>query len=840
MNRNLLIAILLLFTFHSSLLTPCEARSWPEPKPEARPYTRWWWLGSAVDEAGLRYNLSEYRKAGIGGVEITPIYGVNGNEGNEIPYLSSRWMKMLAYTETLGSELGMEISMATGTGWPFGGPEVPLDEAACKLNADFTVGRTRQKVKRAAPGGEGYVIDHFDKNSVRHYLDRFDKAFSENATPYPHTFFNDSYEVYNADWTPSFLSEFKARRGYDLEQHKDAFLDEKASDHRLLISDYRETIGELLLENFTTQWTDWAHSHGAVTRNQAHGSPANLIDIYAAVDIPECEGFGLSDFRIKGLRTDAGFTKKNDSDLSMLKYASSAAHISGKEFTSAETFTWLTEHFRTSLSQCKPDFDLMMVAGVNHIFFHGSCYSPENDLWPGWRFYASVDMTPANNWWSAMPAFSKYIERVQSMMQYGHPDNDILVYLPYYDMISEQPGRLLQFDIHSMGRKAPRFIESINSIIGEGYDCDYISDKYLNRCEVKDGKCMIGGATYSAIVIPDVRYMPTETLNHLLQLARRGARIVVRGDMPVSPPGFGRKGEQKKFTSLVKKLQKCTVGDFGCESEPMRLFGLSAIRRSNDEGYHYFISNLQEKDVDEWIALGRHADEAMFFNPMNGEITRAALRNTDGKSSVRLQLASGESIILVICSNGKKGESGGFPSHYYYGEAKSVISNLQFALSFDKVNGSLPSGVTAGKWQLSNGNMDWTRLGSAELTEIMATGRYRTTFDIPTRSKERIVLDLGDVRETAKVTVNGREAATLFAVPYRIDITPYVHEGSNTLDVEVCNLPANRIAKLDRDGIVWRKFNEINVVDLNYKNTTYASWSPVPSGLCSSVRIFMY
>ena len=115
----------------------------------------------------------------------------------------------------------------------------------------------------------------------------------------------------------------------------------------------------------------WARKNGSITRNQAHGSPANLIDVYAAVDIPECEGFGLSQFHIKGLRQDS-LTKKNDSDLSMLKYASSAAHIAGKPYTSTETFTWLTEHFRTSLSQCKPDMDLMFVSGINHMFFHGT------------------------------------------------------------------------------------------------------------------------------------------------------------------------------------------------------------------------------------------------------------------------------------------------------------------------------------------------------------------------------------------------------------------------------------------------------------------------------------
>ena len=155
---------------------------WPNAAKEAKPYTRWWWMGSAVDEEGLRYNLSEFSKAGIGGVEITPIYGVQGNDENEILYLSPKWMEMLGRTEQLGKEFGIEVDMATGTGWPFGGPNVPLDEAACRLEKSSTdgpvVGRTRQKVKRAAPGGEGFVIDHFDKTAVRHYLETFDRAFA--------------------------------------------------------------------------------------------------------------------------------------------------------------------------------------------------------------------------------------------------------------------------------------------------------------------------------------------------------------------------------------------------------------------------------------------------------------------------------------------------------------------------------------------------------------------------------------------------------------------------------------------------------------------------------------
>ena len=475
---------ILLFLLCSAM--GAAAQNWPEVRPEARPGSRWWWLGSAVDKDNLNYNLKEYGKAGLGSLEVTPIYGVKGNESHNIRFLSPEWMEMFRYTQEVGKMNGIDIDMNTGTGWPFGGPEVSLSQAAAKaifecyevkggepvkleinirdpkeqkqrdvayldcLMAYGTdgkvvnltkkvkdgylqwdapagdwklvvlfVGRTFQKVKRAAPGGEGYVMDHFSPVAVKSYFEKFDKAFKKNKVNFPRTFFNDSYEVYGADWMPAFLKEFAARRGYRLENHFPEFISQERTElTRRLVSDYRETLGELLVENFTTAWTKWAHGHGSTTRNQAHGSPANLIDTYASVDIPECEGFGLTDFHIRGLRRDS-LTRPNFSDISMLKYASSAAHIAGKPYTSSETFTWLTEHFRTSLSQCKPDMDLMFVSGVNHAFFHGTPYSPKEAAWPGWLFYATINMSPTNTIWRDAPAFFEYITRCQSFFAIG-------------------------------------------------------------------------------------------------------------------------------------------------------------------------------------------------------------------------------------------------------------------------------------------------------------------------------------------------------------------------------------------------------------------------------------
>ena len=779
---------------------------------EAKPYTRWWWLGSAVDSVGLDNQLTEFAKVGIGGVEITPIYGVKGNEANDIPYLSPRWMRMLEYVETRGEELGIEANMATGTGWPFGGPLVTKEDAAKKMAFDgqqhLTVGLTGQKVKRAAPGGEGLVIDHFDREAVAHYLARFDTAFAHQRVLFPHTMFNDSYEVYGADWTPRLYAEFQKRRGYDLEPYisimckKDSL---RTDADRRMVSDYRETLGELLLENFTMQWTEWAHSHGSITRNQAHGSPANLLDVYAAVDIPECEGFGLSDFGIKGLRTDPGFTKKNDSDISMLKYASSAAHISGKPFTSSETFTWLTEHFRTSLSQCKPDLDLMFLSGVNHVFFHGSCYSPKDEPWPGWRFYASVDMTPYNPQWDAMPAFCRYIQRCQSFLQWGEPDNDFLVYLPFYDMLYEQPGTVALFDIHSMAQRAPKFIQTIQTIIRCGYDVDYISDRYLLTDAYR---------RYDAVIIPDVRFMPVATLNRLRAIAAEGKRVIFVGHYPESVPGYGRLStEAQQFDDALTALKQHSLlaKDYaealmlaGGRIETMRTQQhLSCIRRSNPDGHHYFISNLTPDDVDAFITLGVDLADALFYNPMTGEITHPELR----EGRVRLQLSSGESIILRTFADAAHAQA---PQHPY----RNAI--------------------------LKEKELRFKQLAHPTEPDADFHRRYTASFSVQSTDGTRLMLDLGDVRESARVVLNGQEVATLFAVPFRCDITPFVKRGKNRLEVYVTNLPANRIAQMDRDGVEWRHFKEINVVDLNYKTTRYDQWEPVPSGLNSPVRIIVY
>ena len=105
------------------------ALSWPAVTQSARPWTYWWWMGSAVDRTNLTLELERYRDAGLGGVHIIPIYGAKGFEDRFIDYLSPKWMEMLRYTVAEARRLGLGVDMTAGSGWCFGGPRVSETDA---------------------------------------------------------------------------------------------------------------------------------------------------------------------------------------------------------------------------------------------------------------------------------------------------------------------------------------------------------------------------------------------------------------------------------------------------------------------------------------------------------------------------------------------------------------------------------------------------------------------------------------------------------------------------------------------------------------------------------------
>jgi len=895
---------------------------WPVVTAESRPWTRWWWHGSAVTKEELTRHFELFAAAGLGGVEITPIYGVRGNEENDIDFLSVEWMNMLGHAVKEARRLGMDVDMATGTGWPFGGPQVTPEYAAKKIDirvtdvspgdvfkkkftsgfpaavmafsdsgravdlsagidregnlawnvpggewkiyAAFVTG-TGQKVKRAAPGGEGLVLDHYSMKALEHYLERFEKAFSDSGAPVVRAFFNDSFEVYGAEWTENFFGEFAKRRGYDLREYINAFAGDGDADTVARVrTDYNETIGEMLLENFTVAWTQWAHEMGAVTRNQAHGSPGNLLDLYAAVDIPETESFGPGGFNIPGLRTEEGMAERfGRPDPLAYKFAASAAHLSGRRLVSSESCTWLGEHFRVALSQVKPELDSLFTGGVNHVFYHGTAYSPENAKWPGWLFYAPVNFGPTNTFWDFFSELNGYVARTQAFLQSGAPGNDILLYWPVHDLwrgnaVEADGGMLDRFSVHNAGSwlRTSAFGKVAESMWNQGYSFDYTSDDLLDRLDVRGDILVVGRSEYRAVVVPPVGVMPVSTVEKLVDLAGQGATVCFVNTLPADVPGLFKLERRRERLEnalagigspgqLITELFVKETGsgrmmsgnleelleEAGAAREPAMEAGIRFLRRKHGEGYIYFFTNLGGEKFDGWLELGTKAVSAIIYDTLRENAGLAAVRRTgEGKTDVYLQLDPGESLILETFDSKEARKE---PWKYVFRAGEPFVVKGDWRIEFVKGGPKRPGNLQAEE------PLPWTEIGGEKARIFSGTARYTVEFEAPEnfRDFDDWQIDLGDVREAARVWINGRPAGAAWCLPFSLPVGSLLERGLNRLEIEVANLPANRIAYLDRKMAPWKKFKDANIVDKNYMWFNASGWEPVASGLTGVVKL---
>jgi hypothetical protein len=943
MTRTLTLAVCAILSVAGRAAPAQPAPTWPTITADARPWTRWWWLGSAVDSASLTSELTAYAHAGLGGVEITPIYGVHGAESRFRPYLSPSWMDALGQTLRESRRLGLVVDMATGNGWPFGGPWVGADDASryvahgtytvrggerlaqpvafrqvalvrgvngappidslrdpiartpnlqalaldqvrfpkplplqalvaysdagavtdltSRVGADGTLdwvappgtwtlhalfaGWHGKQVERAGPGGEGDVIDHFSPTAIAHYLAHFDSAFAGREPRGLHGFFNDSYEVDDAsgqaDWTPRLLDEFQKRRGYDLRAHLPALFGAGDADSSArVLSDYRETVSDLLLDGFTRGWREWAHRRNAVVRNQAHGSPANILDLYAASDVPETEG-------TEPLR---------------LKFATSAAHVSGKRLASAEAATWLGEHFLVTLGQVRTAVDRFLLAGVNHIVYHGTAFSPTDAAWPGWQFYAAVEFNPRNPWWTDFGALNAYVARVQSFLQAGTPDADVLLYFPIYDRLATRAraGLLEHFD-GPTPNDAPAFRAAADTMLARGVAFDYVSDRQLAQVRAVGGRLHgPGGAAYRAVVIPASRLIPDETLARVVALAEAGATVVVYRDLPADVPGLGDLARRRaRLRSLAARLQFAPVagthlrratlgrgavllGDdlsellarAGVRRERSADLGLHLVRRRNADGATYFVVNPGHSAVDAWVPLARAASAAALYDPMLARSGSARVRPAaDGGAEVYLQLGPGESRVVRTFDVPRTAA----PWRYVEPAGPARPLTGRWALAFESGGPELPPPVS----DVALGS--WTALSGPAVKKFSGTGVYRLTFPRPAGDAAAWRLDLGEVRESARIDLNGRTLGTLLGPAFSLDVPADALRDENVLEVRVTNLAANRVADLDARGVAWKIFYNTNFPARLRENRgpdglfSAARWSPLPSGLLGPVTL---
>lgn len=884
----------------------CEEPSQPlnfEESQTTKPWTYWWWMGSAVTKVDITDQLVDMQQAGMGGVHIIPIYGVRGEEDNFLPYLSPEWQEAVAHTIKTADSLNMGVDLTLGTGWPFGGPMVSREEAAKKVeliryefpqssqiqvNLDSVYNRyrltglvsamvlnqeedlhqmldisqpeitldvptgdwqllmlgealTRQQVKRAAPGGEGLVMDYFAQQSVESYLQHHDSALAELIRQQPpRAFYHDSYEAYGANWSADFLQQFEERRGYALPELLPVLADTSHTNYGAVLHDIRQTLSDLLYDSFTESWTEWSYDKGIKTRNQAHGSPANILDLYGLASIPETESFGTSQFKIPGLRIDEDFEVERFGQPSplMMKFASSPAHLMDKKLVSSETATWLGNHFKVALSQVKPQIDELFTAGINHIFYHGMPYSPRRAGFPGWLFYASTNFNRQSHFWDELPQLNRYISRVQAHLQNTQPDNDLLLYFPIHDLWTEQKkdNWLLQLDVHKYSDwfSATPAGETTRYLWENGFTFDYVSDRQLQALESEND--------YQAILLPPAAYLTLASLRSLNELAEEGVPVFFTQNFPQTIPGYLVGEEQiEEFDSLINSLREnpqvqllSEIADLEGSSllrqESMKQQGLDFIRKRHPGGHMYFVSNLGDQFTEGLVRLGARSEAVEILDPLSGDRGKADAQLIDDETQIYLQLKPGASAILLTYDQPLE-ESSPFRYEAITGEI-SLDGKWQVQLVSGNTEG-LPQSFSIDS--LSS----WTSWADSSLQYFSGKARYTRQFSLPEEEElvEAYRLSFTDLRESAKVILNGQEVGTVWSVPYELTIPAELFEEENTLELVVQNLSVNRVIQLDQQGVEWKNFYDINFVDIQYRPFDASDWKPVPSGIIGDVKL---
>ena len=943
MKTKIRLQIVLQLLFVSLMLTdlPCFSQAlkpgWPTISNEMKPWSRWWWMGSAVNPSDLKAAMEAYSQAGLGGLEVTAIYGVHGYEKRFVKFLSPEWINNFNYTLKEGKRLDLGIDLAMASGWPFGGIWVTPEDAckymavqkyslkggeqlqekvlltqktllntisrkkldisqlkypvnanadslqnwsveqvrypipmplqslmaysstgetlnlSSKLGADGKLDWTApagdwklyavfqgwhgKMVERAGPGGEGDVIDHFSTKAIDHYLGHFTSAFQNQDLSGLRSYFNDSYEVDDArgqsDFTPLLFEDFQKRRGYDLRLHLPALMgDDSPENNQRVLCDYRETISDLILENYTQRWHDWAARGGKQIRNQAHGAPANILDLYAAADIPETEG----------------------EDIVKVKTASSVAHVMGKKLASSESATWLRDHFEASLSDVKQNIDMYLLAGINHVFYHGTTFSPQDAPWPGWMFYAAVHFGPTNTIWKDFGSLNAYISRCQSFLQAGKPNNDILLYYPIQDEYAVRgKALLLHFDGAAKGTEVRKIAEDLYS---KGYAFDYISDRQVLQLNNAENTISTGGTSYQTLLMPSIKLMPLNTFEKVIDLAKNGACILME-QLPEDVPGWGNLNERRakfkelknalKFEAFNGKVQRAKIGKgeiilgalndllttANIRRESMYDQHLQCIRRSDGKLSTYFIVNRGTAPIDGMVPFQTKIGTAILYHPMTAKFGKAITKSTATSNEVYLKLNPGESCLLQISPENVEV---GNDLYLSAAGAKQQLSN-EWTLSFLSGGPNLPKETKLK--QLGS----WTDLDGEEYKAFSGTASYRTQFAKPSGKAGYYRLDLGAVAHSAKVILNGKEVATLIIAPFTVDLPAKDLKRNNTLEIQVTNLMGNRMADMERKGQAYKIFYNTNFPARDAINRgkdglfTTEGWKPQISGLLGPVSL---
>ena len=412
-------------------------------------------------------------------------------------------------------------------------------------------------------------------------------------------------------------------------------------------------------------------------------------------------------------------------------------------------------------------------------------FSPRDAPWPGWLFYASTQFNPNNPWWDDFASLNNYVERVQSVLQGGQPDNRVLLYWPIYDVWDDPRGLMRQFTVHVVDFiMESRSGELARQLDQAGYAFDYISDDQIGKTRTAGGALITPGNAYDLLVVPRADRMPLATLRKLAELARGGATIVFDA-LPSDVPGYGSLEQRRSEFRAVRDAWRFSAGPVngveraasgggevlrgdvlaalastGTAREAFADTPIDFIRRRTASGYDYFLANLTGEAFAGWVTLGVTAAGARITDPLTGRSGSAVLERRDAaRARIYLRMKPGES--LLVSTTTREAASG--PEWTWLEPAGAPVPiDGTWNIEFIKGGPALPPAIA------TKALKSWTELGGEAAQRFGGTARYRVEFDAPARTADDWVLDLGDVRESARVRLNAQDVATAWSLPFEV------------------------------------------------------------------------
>ena len=651
-----------------------------------------------------------------------------------------------------------------------------------RVVACYIASRTGQQVKRAAIGGEGYVIDHLNPKAVTHHLDAVAapllKAFGDKP---PYAVFSDSLEVYATDWTDDFLAEFARRRGYDLTPYLPLIDSGQGPDAAAVRHDWAQTQTELVNERYLTPVNAWADAHKTRFRSQTYGEPAVTMSSNRLVSLPEGEGPQFRTF-------------------SFTRWATSAGHLYGRPVISAETWTWLrSPAFSATPLDMKAEADRMLLQGVNQFIGHGWPYTPAGAPEPGYAFYAAAVFNDHLPWWNVMPEVTSYLQRTSFLLRQGAPANDVAVYLPTDDVYAMlTPGKV------SVSAEMGKFVTPTltEQILDAGHNLDYVDAESITALGLK----------HPVLVLPHVHRMAPAVLSKLTAFVRGGGKLIIVGDAPSLAPGLQDaarisaevQAAAKALLAMPGVQQVADDAAVGAAVAMARTADLALAAHASDVGFiHrkladadlYFIANTGNAPLRTTATVHDARRYAAWWNPFDGKVTPASVQ-----PALDLVLAPYESRVLVLSDTPQPGVAapavgGGaviadFSADWslqFPGQAKAQSLPALRSWTDDPATRYF-SGQAVYTKQFT---LDAAQLKQARVLDFGPGTPLATTPKVPAGMRAMFE---SPVREAAVVLVNGKRAGVVWHPPYVLDVGSYLHAGANTVEVRVANLALNTLA----------------------------------------------